>query len=904
MAVEQKTYLINVKDNLDKYAKRAVDADKAVTKFVEANKKLLASGDKSSKEYQKAASELRRLQKERKDEKKQLDLATQAYNANTNSRKQLNAMVTLEQRRLGALSNTISVNSKGVRVLSQEYINQVKALSQAKGAVIAYDQAQKDGRSNVGRYSQSLVGMGKNLLQTMGIFTSAAIVVRAFFNVIKKGFKTTWEFEKAMSMVRAITGATADEIERLTKSAITLGSATKFTATEVAGLQKEYAKLGFSTDEILAITQATLDLAAATGSDLGQASQVAGATLRQFALDATQMQRVVDVMAKSFSTSALDMQKFQDSMKSAGPVAAAVGETVESTTAKLGILANAGLDASTSGTSLRNIFLRLAKAGLTWDQAMKKVAGSEDKASTALKLFGVRSATAALILADSSEALEDYNTELLDVIGTSKEMSTIMLDNVAGSMTKLSSAWEGLTLRINESSGAMKVAIDLMTDIVSVSGTLGKGQQDFAALVDVKQIETFSDKLGVYAKIGIGKVASYMAAIITSKKQVLLIAQALSTEAKEELEWQEFISKERAKLTAEEKERKKKELQDIEASVAAAKEAEEAKEKAVIAAQKALEKEIELHKKLTVERRKYDAESDLEASTIDLELKRDKLLRETENAENILLIWENYYSALEQLQQTAKAKDITEEERKKQEALNQIEWEKNAELINQQNLLQIRQLSGDYEFDIKRKQLEIREQMELDSIKKTGADRKIIEDKYAAARMQLEELEAQAKLDLYAGFAGNLATIFGKNTAIGKAAAVASAAISTYQAANLALATYPPPFSFIAAAAAIVSGLANVKKIVEIKSGLPGEDSVSAPTVITNMVSRQIAPRANIFTQPQLSQEQLNAVPNEGILTAEDIAEAVSKLPNPIVSVEDINARTQEVEKVEVQANI
>jgi len=70
------------------------------------------------------------------------------------------------------------------------------------------------------------------------------------------------------------------------------------------------------------------------------------------------------------------------------------------------------------------------------------------------------------------------------------------------------------------------------------------------------------------------------------------------------------------------------------------------------------------------------------------------------------------------------------------------------------------------------------------------------------------------------------------------------------------------------------------------------------------MVSRQIAPRANIFTQPQLSQEQLNAVPNEGILTAEDIAEAVSKLPNPIVSVEDINARTQEVEKVEVQANI
>jgi TP901 family phage tail tape measure protein len=167
------------------------------------------------------------------------------------------------------------------------------------------------------------------------------------------------EFEHQMSKVKAVSGATGDQFKALEADAKRLGGSTVFTATEVGALQEEFAKLGFTADEITKVTEATLYLAQATGSDLAASAEVAGATLRGFGLDAIETSRVTDVMAMSFNKSALDLSSFADSMKYVAPVAKVAGVSLEETTAMLAVLADRGIKGSQAGTSLRRILTDL-----------------------------------------------------------------------------------------------------------------------------------------------------------------------------------------------------------------------------------------------------------------------------------------------------------------------------------------------------------------------------------------------------------------------------------------------------------------------------------------------------------------------------------------------------------------
>jgi TP901 family phage tail tape measure protein len=195
-------------------------------------------------------------------------------------------------------------------------------------------------------------------------------------------------------------------MKELTDQARELGATTRFTAGEVASLQKEFAKLGFDQTEIQNMTEATLQLAAATGTELPRAAEVTGATLRGFGLEAFETQRVVDVMAKSFSSSSLDMEKFATAMSSVAPVAKTAGLSVEKTTALLGTLTDRGLDASTAGTGLRNIFLELSKRGLSFEEAMLQINSATDKNAASLDLFGKRG------LVNVAQRLEQYFLKL------------------------------------------------------------------------------------------------------------------------------------------------------------------------------------------------------------------------------------------------------------------------------------------------------------------------------------------------------------------------------------------------------------------------------------------------------------------------------------------------------------
>tara|TARA_R110000765_G_scaffold72931_1_gene142506 strand:+ start:1086 stop:3977 length:2892 start_codon:yes stop_codon:yes gene_type:complete len=258
------------------------------------------------------------------------------------------------------------------------------------------------------------------------------------------------EFESSMAAVKAVSGATAGEFKKLEQSAKDLGASTIFTAREVAALQLEYSRLGFSAAEILQVQEATLNLAQATGSDLAQAAEVAGSTVRQFGLDVSETGRVTDVMAASFSSSALQIDNFQDAMSYVGPVAKAAGVSVEETAAMLGVLANSGIKGSKAGTSLKRILEEMKGTSGSLTERFKQLGDEGITVGGAMDEVGRRAGVSLIVLADGAKEVENLTTEFGNAEGAAKSMADIMNNTAKGSLKEMTSALEGAGIALGE----------------------------------------------------------------------------------------------------------------------------------------------------------------------------------------------------------------------------------------------------------------------------------------------------------------------------------------------------------------------------------------------------------------------------------------------------------------------
>ena len=313
-----------------------------------------------------------------------------------------------------------------------------------------------------------------------GIF-GATVAFRKIAQVVSNAIKTFSSFEFTMAKVKAVTGATDREFAKLSNSARELGRTTFFTSTQVAELQANYGKLGFTTTEILKAQAATIQLATATGSDLARAAIVAGSAVRGFGLDASETQRVVDVMAVSFTSSALDIEKWQTSMTKVAPIAKSAGFSIEDTAALMSKLADSGIEASIAGTSLRNILLKmqdptsdLTKAfGGTihsFDEllpAMKKFVEEGGSMADIMEVVDLRQAAAfeqMLTSADSAEVLRDA---LREANGEAQKMADIMADTLEGDLKEVTSAWEGFQISVFSGSGKISTAIRSIVDVTT-----------------------------------------------------------------------------------------------------------------------------------------------------------------------------------------------------------------------------------------------------------------------------------------------------------------------------------------------------------------------------------------------------------------------------------------------------
>lgn len=393
------------------------------------------------------------------------------------SYQQLSAQYSLNKAYLNSLTaadRKIKSNKELIKTTKEIY-EQMKRLQADTGKM----------QLNVGNYPQ-LGGLLGGLGVRMG---GAAAAGLALGKVIKDNVSLATEYEKSLSVLAAILGTTKEGVQDLSEQAQHLGATTVFTAKEVAELQTELAKLGYTTDEIKNMAPAVLNFAQATGSSLADAASLAGAALRMFEKDTTHTTEFVDKMSAATTKSALNFSYLQNAMSTVSPVANAFGFKLEEVLALLGQLANAGFDASSAATATRNILLNLADANGKLAQALGQPVNNLDDLINGLKtlndrgidlgesleLTDKRSVAAFNTFLAGTDNVIKLRNELATCDGWAQQMADTMADNMEGSMKSLSSAWEGLNLHINQSNGLLRDLVDLLTKVVRwLDKALGK----------------------------------------------------------------------------------------------------------------------------------------------------------------------------------------------------------------------------------------------------------------------------------------------------------------------------------------------------------------------------------------------------------------------------------------------
>lgn len=358
-----------------------------------------------------------------------------------------------------------------------------KELAEATNEMKRMEQQQRVLNTSMGKIGAKLSSWGPKLqeigrnMQSIGRSMSlyvTAPVVAGFGAAVKKSI----DFDDSMRKVKATSGATSGEFQQLRDKALEMGAKTKFSASQSAEALNYMALAGWDTKEMMTGIDGVMQLAAASGEDLGSVSDIVTDSLTAFGLKAKDSGHFADVLAQASSKANTDVRGLGEAFKYAAPVAGALGYTVEDTSIAIGLMSNAGIKGEKAGTALRTMFSNLAKPtkamknqmdelGISitdsqgnmlpmrdvMDQLRGKFKGlsKDQQASAAATIFGKEAMSGALAVINASD--EDYKklTKSIDnSAGASKRMADEMEGGIGGSIRRMKSAIESLAISIGD----------------------------------------------------------------------------------------------------------------------------------------------------------------------------------------------------------------------------------------------------------------------------------------------------------------------------------------------------------------------------------------------------------------------------------------------------------------------
>lgn len=348
---------------------------------------------------------------------------------------------------------------------------------------------------------RGVINLLKNPILQAGAVLGVSVGLADTINTYK-------DFEAAMSQVQAISGSTQSDLTRLTAKAKEMGATTKFTAAESAEALNYMAMAGWNAEQMMGGIEGILNLAAASGEDLGTTSDIVTDALTAFGLKASDATHFSDVLAQASSSANTDVGMMGETFKYVASMAGSLSYSIEDVALMTGLMANSGIKSTQAGTSLNSVLTRLATnssgaadaiaalgvnfydsagnarpLGTVMGELREATKGmnQEQKSNLANTVAGMEAQKGLLAILNASE--DDYN-KLADAIsnadGASKRMSDTMMDNLSGDITLFQSAVDGLKISLGE-----RMSNSWLRDIVQwLTAQVPKAEQLFSDAMD------------------------------------------------------------------------------------------------------------------------------------------------------------------------------------------------------------------------------------------------------------------------------------------------------------------------------------------------------------------------------------------------------------------------------------
>ncbi len=398
---------------------------------------------------------------------------------------------------------------------------------------------------------QSVTSVGKAL--TVGV---TAPVMALGASIVK----TQSQFQDSMAKVQALSGATGEEFEKLKQTAMEFGESTVFSASECADALGYMALAGWDAEESTAALPGILNLAAASQMDLAQASDLCTDYMSAFGMEAGDAAHFADVLAYAQANSNTTTEMLGEAFKNCAVNAKGFGLDVEQTTALLGKLADQGLKGSEAGTALNAVFrdmsskmedgaIKIGNMSVKVTDAqgnfrdmtdiIRDVNAATNGLSESEKMVALQSTFTAdsikamgILCNTGADDIDSMTQALYGADGTAEEMSDTMNNTLSGAIKELSSAWEGLQLKLMDSTGVLTKLIKALTSVVRWISNLPDGVKQ-VIIVFAGLLATIGPVLLIIGKLmtsvqGLIKTFSMLKAAITALKSFSLIGSLVS----------------------------------------------------------------------------------------------------------------------------------------------------------------------------------------------------------------------------------------------------------------------------------------------------------------------------------------------------------------------------------------
>lgn len=411
--------------------------------------------------------------------------------------------------------------SSGINRVTKSTRNMNDAVLMAKRALRQLKESQKAAAASTKKLEVSTRGLTNQFIRVNLASRAISSAIHTMTSAFTFGISSAIEFEFTMAKISAISGIAGANLESLEHTISEIAKVSPKTGSQVAAAALEMSKMGLAGKDLENSLQGVVNLSVALDEEVSTVGRTMVAVKNTFGFAATELTDIADKMFTTLGSSALNLEKFGTAFSFSGAAAELAGVSFEELSGLMGVLADRGIKASTIGTQLRQVFLRLENGTSKASQAVGinalKIEGLEatlkalipilEQSGKAEELFGVRAGPIIEILTQEIDKIRELTEETEKMTKSTDEASKMLQDTMQGAIDKTTSAWTHLNKEMSKFySPVVKTGLNQIAALMNVlSGSvddLGSTADDefFSAMGGespqalIKTVKTLTDK--------------------------------------------------------------------------------------------------------------------------------------------------------------------------------------------------------------------------------------------------------------------------------------------------------------------------------------------------------------------------------------------------------------------------